>query len=621
MSQTDKPSVELAVSNDHMAASHKTGRGYLTGPGLFEFPVEYVVVDGHAIHEGCIDLGPVEAVEAEAERIRSKYLNRRTTEAGTFDKDSSEQIPSLEERGVGLPTTSSFLWTNGVVPYTIASDVPDPGRVDDAIKHIEEMTAIRFVRRTAANAQRYPNYIEIISNGNEGWSSSAIGMRGERQVIRYSDRHTWAILVHEFLHALGVYHEQCRSDRDNFVEIRWSNIQDDAIGNFQKKPDSVDYFDYDYGSIMHYPGTSFAKDSSKPTIVPLQSGVTIGQRQGLSYGDRQTIAKMYENSFPRGYAGVWRAGTGRYALWVNASRESFQNKWQEWSAQGLRLQDIHVRRNGNTTLYSGVFLPGTGAYGLWANVDWDSFKAKWQEWSSQGLRLVDLHVHRVGNQDRYSGVFLPGTGGHGLWVNATWSSFVAKWQEWSSQGLRLVDLNLHQVGNSTRYSGVFLPGNDGHYLWANVTFESLRAKWQELAEQGLRLVDFEMINPDDDLADLADVGFSSDGSSSEIEAFGGIFEQPSLNDVAEFSQALQAGGGGIGTGNGVEAGTQQEASQKNGTHGGVFFPNSQTEQVDEQEGLGGAFLNIESPDLLVSEFEGDGGVVLSDERLTNSISR
>jgi hypothetical protein len=77
-------------------------------------------------------------------------------------------------------------------------------------------------------------------------------MRGGRQVLRYEDSHSWPILVHEFLHALGVYHEQSRSDRDNFVEIRWNNIQDDAIGNFQKKPASVDYFDYDYGSLMHY---------------------------------------------------------------------------------------------------------------------------------------------------------------------------------------------------------------------------------------------------------------------------------------------------------------------------------------------------------------------------------
>jgi hypothetical protein len=661
MNQISKLKVDLVGSADeHMATSEETGRGYLTGPGLYEFPVDYVVVDGVCLHEGCIDIGSPEEVKAEAERIRAKHLRQQTTEAaGSEDVTNEPQV----QKGIGLPTTSSFLWTNGVVPYTIASNVPDPNRVDDAVRHIEEMTALRLVRRTAANAQRYPNYIEIISNGNEGWSSSAIGMRGGRQVIRYSDRHPWPILVHEFLHAFGIYHEQSRSDRDDFVEIRWNNIQDNAIGNFQKKPGSVDYFDYDYGSIMHYRGTSFAKDRSQPTIVPLQSGVTIGQRSGMSYGDRQTIAKMYQRFFSRGYAGVWRSGTGRYALWINASWQSFRDKWQTWSSQGLRLQDIHVRRRGSQTLYSGVFrpgsgayalwvnvtwdsfkakwqewsqqglrlvdihvhrvgdqnrysgvfLPGSGAYGLWVNVTWDSFKAKWQEWSQQGLRLVDIHVHRVGSQNRYSGVFLPGRGGYGLWVNATWSSFFSKWQELTAQGLRLVDLNMHQVGNSIRYSGVFLPGNDDHYLWANVTFESLRAKWQELAAQGLRLVDFEITNPEDGAADFADISLEGGDvsySSREQEGFGGIFEQAALNDVADFSQVLQESGGGIGTSNGAEV--DNKADQNGEAHGGVFFPDSNVKLSNEQEGLGGAFFNVE-PDQSTTESEGYGEVILPDQ--------
>jgi hypothetical protein len=657
---------DYVAAEDHMAKSRETGRGYLTGPGIYQLPVDYAIVNGLAIHEGCIELGTVEAVEAEAERIRAERFQQQTVVAVgasgvTRDADAPSQ-PDLVQLGIGLPTTSSFLWTDGIVPYTIAADVPNPDRVADAVRHIEEMTAIRFVRRTNSNAQRYPNYVEIISNGNEGWSSSAIGMRGGRQVLRFSDRHSWPILVHEFLHALGVYHEQSRSDRDNFVEIRWSNIQDDAIGNFQKKPDAVDYFDYDYGSIMHYPRTSFAKDSSQPTIVPLQSGVTIGQRNGLSYGDRQTIAKMYERFFDRGYAGVWRSGTGRYALWVNVEWSSFRDKWQEWSNQGLRLHDIHVQQHGGRTLYSGVFLPGSGAYGLWANVEWESFRDKWQEWSNQGLRLVDLHVHRagnqnrysgvflpgtgayalwsnvewesfrdkwqewsnqglrlvdlhvhrVGNQTRYSGVFLPGTGGYGLWANATWSSFISKWQQWSSQGLRLVDLNLHQVGDSIRYSGVFLPGTDGYYLWANVTFEGFRAKWQELAEQGLRLIDFEITNPEAGASDAADLDLATPPEQSlpaEIEAFGGMAgDERSSAEVTTPPRSPEDGGGGIKTANGATA--SSAALPETETNGGAYFPTLDIELSGDQQGLGGMFLDGASFDRPSAETEGYGGVVL-----------
>ncbi|GJL62454.1 MAG: hypothetical protein NPIRA04_11080 [Nitrospirales bacterium] len=655
------------VPGEHMAVGSKTGHGFLTGPGLYEFPVDYVNVNGIAIHEGCIELGTIEEVEAEAQRIRSEHLNKTTIDAAGDDESSQEDDVAM---GVGLPTNSSFLWPNGVVPYTIAADVPDTSRVDDAIQHIELNTAIRFVRRNNQNAEQYPNYVQIISNGNESWSSSQIGMRGTgRQLLRYSNRHSWKILVHEFLHALGQYHEQSRSDRDEFVEIRWDNIKDgpppdgeiNALGNFQKKSGAADYFDYDYGSIMHYPGTSFAKDSSKPTIVPLTPGVTIGQREKMSYGDRQTIAKMYQRFFPRGYSGVWRAGTGPYGLWVNASWTSFRNKWQEWSRQGLRLHDIHVHRRGNRTLYSGVFLsgggryglwanvgwssfqnkwqewsrqglrlvdfhihrsgnqnkysgvflPGSGGYGLWANVSWNSFRNKWQEWNRQGLRLVDIHVHRVGSQTRYSGIFLPGTGGHGLWANVSWASFTSKWREWSNQGLRLVDLNLHRTGNSTRYSGVFLPGVDSHYLWANVTYQGFRAKWQELAEQGLRLIDFEVVNTGDGSADVADISLANteEDSQADLEEFGGIYGMETSSDDLNQEKSLDDGGGGLGDRTTHAPTTLADTSEVEG-NGGSHFLNSLDEQSEDEEGLGGAYFDIPSSDQPTEEPVNHGGAVL-----------
>jgi hypothetical protein len=572
---------QLGVT-DHMARGSETGQGFLSGPGLVEFPVEYVVVDGRAIHEGCIDMGPVEEVRAEAEEIaRHRAVRQTVAYAGSEGAGSGRDgtVPDDVSHGLGLPSDSAFLWTNGRVAWAVDGGVPNQQRIADAIAHLEQNTGIRFTQRTAANQASWPNWIQIRSNGTATFSSSAIGMRGGQQDLKLADAHPWPILVHEFLHALGVYHEQSRSDRDSFVEIKWDNIQDgpppagetDARGNFQTKPGSVDYFDYDYGSIMHYHGTSFAKDSSKPTIVPKRSGVTIGQRNGMSFGDRQTIAKIYERFFEKGYSGVWRAGTGRYALWANATWDSFRGKWEQWSADGLRLVDVHVRATGAGPRFSGVFLAGSGGHALWANASWDSFRAKWQEfsnaglrlhdvhvhheggqdrytgvflagsgghglwagvtfdsfvakwqeWSAQGLRLHDVHVHSVGGQDRYTGVFLPGSGGHGLWAGATWPSFVAKWQEWARQGLRLVDLNVHRVGTENRYTGAFLAGADGYALWANVTWDSFVAKWQEFAGQGLRLVDYEFVNPPAGvLLDGADAGVAA--AEDLPEEFGGI---------------------------------------------------------------------------------------------------
>ena len=51
---------------------------------------------------------------------------------------------------------------------------------------------------------------------------------------------------------------------------------------------------YDYGSVMHYGATAFSANG-KATITPLQQGVTIGQRQGLSATDWQHIETYCSN--------------------------------------------------------------------------------------------------------------------------------------------------------------------------------------------------------------------------------------------------------------------------------------------------------------------------------------
>lgn len=193
--------------------------------------------------------------------------------------------------GLGLPQAETGrLWPGGLVPYIISPSLPNQQRIHDAIAHWEEHTSIRFVERTDANAKDYPNYIEFRPSFG---CSSYVGMVGGKQPINLASACSTGNTIHEIGHALGLWHEQSRADRDVFVDVLYENIQPSMAFNFDKHvDDGEDMGEYDYGSIMHYPRWAFSKNG-KDTIVP-HGNQEIGQRKALSDGDITAIEYMYD---------------------------------------------------------------------------------------------------------------------------------------------------------------------------------------------------------------------------------------------------------------------------------------------------------------------------------------
>ncbi|XP_008291088.1 meprin A subunit beta-like [Stegastes partitus] len=140
------------------------------------------------------------------------------------------------------------------------------------------------------------NYISVFK-GSGCYSSVGNQHEGKQQLSIGNNCDRLGTVEHEFLHALGFWHEQSRADRDDYVDIVWDQIEPGKEHNFKTRDDSESSalgVPYDYGSVMHYSKTSF-NIASEPTIVTKlpQFMDVIGQRMGFSASDLTKLNRLY----------------------------------------------------------------------------------------------------------------------------------------------------------------------------------------------------------------------------------------------------------------------------------------------------------------------------------------
>ncbi|CAF3988560.1 unnamed protein product [Rotaria sordida] len=212
--------------------------------------------------------------------------------------------PTTIFRGIGKREPSAR-WPNGIVPYEISSDYDgyDRAKIISAMRRLERIVSldpisasycIRFQPKTADD-----KYFISIRNGS-GCSSyvGRVNEGGQRVTLQMKsycvDRE--ATVMHEFMHALGFWHEQSRPDRDDYITIDFNNVQSGKEHNFNKYSFEVTdtlNLPYDYNSVMHYSKTAFSMNG-RPTIITKDPDVWIGQRNSLSATDIEEIRKYYD---------------------------------------------------------------------------------------------------------------------------------------------------------------------------------------------------------------------------------------------------------------------------------------------------------------------------------------
>lgn len=195
-----------------------------------------------------------------------------------------------------------------VIPYFYQDGYAQELRVDieRALTDLGDNTCIDF-RLVDESASKYQNKIKIVAGsgcysyvGFQGVPHQSISLREVGCLSR-------GTVQHEFMHALGFYHEQARPDAKNHIKVKYENVgkmcgssgHESCESQFDQLPlheweDSREGGAYDIGSVMHYGGYDFS-ETGEATLLDASNLQPIrDQRLRFSQSDAQQICEIYQ---------------------------------------------------------------------------------------------------------------------------------------------------------------------------------------------------------------------------------------------------------------------------------------------------------------------------------------
>jgi hypothetical protein len=259
--------------------------------------VEAAVVDGIAVLDGDISLGAVDELNAVQDALEDEVAA-----ADLFDPTggADQRMNGAASAAGGVRVTprsgtviarSALTWPLRTIPFVIdMSGAPDSTRrttittaIQLAIAHWNANSLFQLrQRRTGTSAEG--DFVRFV--WKDDLCRSPVGRQGGAQLIEVDDGCSQGNVIHEIGHAIGLYHEHTRLDRNRWVTVNWRNIQSDKTLNFQQftTASGVDRLRFDFNSIMIYGPNTFSNGSG-PTLSKVGGGTWTAQRTALSDRD------------------------------------------------------------------------------------------------------------------------------------------------------------------------------------------------------------------------------------------------------------------------------------------------------------------------------------------------